>query len=268
MLKKYLIKIYKTYFSKKHTPVEIFEINLNKNKLITNFEIQENNYIVESNYGKNVIRDYQHSDYNVFKQIFNFEEYKIVLSLYKLNILNDEKPVLIDAGANVGYTSLYFLNSIPNLQIFSIEPSESNMNIYKQNIALNNFEQQVKFYMNALAEVENKNFTINNTFRDGKDWSISTQENKDGILKGITINEIIKNNNLNKISILKIDIEGAERFIFNKNNNLDFLKITQIIAIEIHDEFNIRNQINELLLENNFIIFESGELTIGINKKI
>ncbi len=268
MLKKILLKIYKTYFAKKYTPEEIFELNLRKNKLISNFEKDNNNYLAESSYGKTIIRGNKHSDFAVFRQIFNDQEYKTVLSLFKLNKFKTENLVLIDAGANVGYTSLYFLQNIPNLKVFGIEPSESNMSIYKQNISLNNFEKQLTFYPNALAETENKSFSIDNTFRDGKDWAIATKESEKGEIKGVTISEIIKSNNLNNISILKIDIEGAERFIFNTANDLSFLAITQIIAIEIHDEFDIRNDINNILKENNFILFETGELTVGVNKSL
>ena len=39
-----------------------------------------------------------------------------------------------------------------------------------------------------------------------------------------------------------------------------------MIAIEIHDEFDIRDSIYKLLTDNNFFLSESGELTIGINK--
>jgi hypothetical protein len=39
-----------------------------------------------------------------------------------------------------------------------------------------------------------------------------------------------------------------------------------MVALEIHDEFNIRNSIENILVENNFLLFNSGELTIGINK--
>ena len=40
------------------------------------------------------------------------------------------------------------------------------------------------------------------------------------------------------------------------DNELSFLKIVKILAIEIHDEFNIREVINEILISNNFIIFD------------
>ena len=67
--------------------------------------------------------------------------------------------------------------------------------------------------------------------------------------------------------MLKIDIEGAERFIFDESVNLDYLDKIKIIVIEIHDEFDIREDIYKVLKNNNYLLIESGELTTAINKK-
>jgi FkbM family methyltransferase len=267
MIKKQLKKIYRFFFVKEHTPDELFEIKLQQNILIKELKKERDFYIAKKINLSIAIRNREHSDYEVFQQIFNIQEYKIVLSLYNNNFCKNEECIIIDAGANVGYTALYFLDQLPEAKIFGIEPSPTNMSFYRKNISLNNYNNQVVFYENALAEVENKSFIIDNSFRDGKDWSTATQESPNGTVNGITINEIIKNNLINKVSILKIDIEGAERFIFNNNSDLSFLEITEIIAIEIHDEYEVRSQIYKILSNFGFILLESGELTIGLNKK-
>ena len=160
---------------KKFLPAKtLFELNLKNNNLIQTFEYHPTGYLVNFQNKKIIIRDYSHSDYNVFRQIFNSEEYKIVLSLLKLNFNIENEQTIIDAGANVGYTSLYFLDQIPRVTIIGIEPFNSNMVQYKKNIINNNFEKQVLFYENALSGKENEQFTIDKSFRDGKDWSIST----------------------------------------------------------------------------------------------
>ena len=71
MIHKILKKIYKFLFIKKLNENEKFEINLNNNKLIESFEKQEEKYIANCNNKKIVIRNFHHSDYAVFKQIFN-----------------------------------------------------------------------------------------------------------------------------------------------------------------------------------------------------
>lgn len=215
---------------------------------------------------KVIVRNQRHSDAKVFKQIFLEEEYSTIKSLMLLNHDFNESKIIIDAGANVGYTTVYFSNIFKNAKIIAIEPSFENAEFFLKNIKTLKNSNNIVFYQNALAGKEGLNFSLDRGFRDGKDWSIATYFNQNGKIKGISLNEIICNNNLDYISFLKIDIEGAERFIFNFENDLSFLKITEIIAIEIHDEFDIREIIEKILIQYNFLIFNSGELTIGINK--
>jgi hypothetical protein len=49
---------------------------------------------------------------------------------------------------------------------------------------------------------------------------------------------------------------------------LDWLKKVKVLAIEIHDEFDCRIDIENSLLKYGFILCQSGELTIGLNKKL
>ncbi len=252
-------------FPKKVSEKDIFEYTIKRNPQIKSFEVLDDIYQLTLKNNQNIfVRDFKYSDYQVFKQIFIQKEYDVVLKMFSLNKFKNEKPIIIDAGANVGYTSFFFLSNLNNAKIFAVEPSVENCEMIKKNIS--GFSKNVKIYQNALSEKENTSFNLDRGFRDGKDWSITTEEVRNGIVKGISINEIITENSLEYISLLKIDIEGAERFIFKVENDLPFLKITQIIAIEIHDEYKIRATINEILIKNNFFIFESGELTIGINK--
>lgn len=212
-----------------------------------------------------VIRGYTSSDYSVFWQILVTGEYRIVLKIFELNSQSIAKTNIIDAGGNIGLTSVFFAFFLKESQIFTIEPSDENCKILFENVKK---YKNIKVYQNALSEKPNTYFNLDRGFRDGKDWAITTKESLDGQVKGITINEIIIENKLDYISLLKIDIEGAERFIIREENDLKFLEVTYIIAIEIHDEFNIRNLILDILIKNNFFLIESGELTIGINKNL
>lgn len=263
-------KIYRILFPLRLSEEILFENKIKANDKIKNFIKNNNIYEITllNNY-KVFFRGHKHSDYEVFKQIFNFEEYKLILSLLHNNpSLNKVEKIFIDAGANIGYTTVYFSQLYNFDKMYVIEPSLDNVNILKQNIdKLDNFKDII-VYQKALANKENVTFKLDSNFRDQKDWSISTVEDPNGNVEGITIGEIIKHNDLKNITLLKIDIEGAERFIFTKENDLSFLNIVKILAIEIHDEYNIREEIYELLIKNNFTIFESGELTIAINKKL
>ena len=260
--------VFRIFFPKKKSIESSLSYSIKNNKKIKHYHIKDGVYYLKLFSGSTVLcRNHNFSDYDVFNQIFNYEEYEIINGLFKLNGFYDNEIIIIDAGANVGYSSLFFLEKHVATKIFGIEPSKENIKIFKSNVDLNNFQDNVFLYQCALSEKQNTFFTINKDFRDGKDWSLSTEENQAGAIEGITINEIINQHQLKVISLLKIDIEGAERFIFKKENDLSFLLITRLIAIEIHDEFDIRADIYAILKANNFFLFESGELTIAINKQ-
>src|SRR3989344_5879030 len=44
-----------------------------------------------------------------------------------------EPSFIIDAGANVGFTAVYFANRFPKARIIAIEPEESSFNLLKRN---------------------------------------------------------------------------------------------------------------------------------------
>ena len=266
---KKLRQIYRILIPLKQTEEQRFESLLRSNKLITHFEKKGYLYVIKvANSFTVLLRDQEHSDYEVFKQIFNFKEYNVVLNLIDFNLNVQKEKIIIDAGANVGYTSVFFSQYLSNVKIYGIEPSKSNFDMYQKNVSLLSYSENVTIYNRALSEKANSKYIIEREYGDKKDWAITTKEDEGGEIKGITINEIISENNLEYISLLKIDIEGAERFIFKRGQDVSFLKITQVVAIEIHDEFNIRDEIYTVLQSNGFFLFEVSETTIGLNKNI
>ena len=43
-------------------------------------------------------------------------------------------PVIIDAGANVGLSAVFYANRFPNARIIAIEPEPSNYEMLKRNV--------------------------------------------------------------------------------------------------------------------------------------
>jgi len=163
------------------------------------------------------------SDINVLKQIFVLRDYNL-----KLNI---EPKLIIDAGAYVGYSSLYFSSKYPGAQIIAIEPEESNFKILEENTKNVNNIKRIKaglWYKNAFLKIVDDGL--------GK-WGFMTKEvnkQKDYDIKGITIDTILNENSFNEIDILKIDIEGAEKELFSKNYK-SWLGKVNVLIIELHD---------------------------------
>ena len=206
------------------------------------------------------------SDLNVFAQIYQYQEYEPLVATYRKHFPNDKKLNIIDAGSNIGLTSVYLSKHFPNSNFITIEPDTSNFETIDYNLNINGIVNVVKIKGGLWSK--NTNLKIVNDFRDKKDWSIRVEKtSEEGDLKAFSINYLISQNKFETINILKIDIEGSEKEVFTGfDTDVSFLAKTKCIAIEIHDEFDCREAIYKILQNYNFNYFQSGELTIGINK--
>ena len=206
------------------------------------------------------------SDILVFNQIFLNEEYKYVVDLIAKNKI--EVKAIVDLGSNIGLSALYFRRHFPNSLIVCVEPDKDNFEILEQNTLINKVSNFT--LINAGIWHTNTDLSINRDFRDRKSWSITLDENHDDSLqnsniKGITIDHLIDQQKIDKIDFLKIDVEGAERYLFDVSiASLNFLNNLKVLAIELHEEFIKEDDFNALLLKHDFTIFNSGELTICI----
>lgn len=88
-------------------------------KLFSTFKVSLPGYIFP------VVLRNNTSDVTVFYQVF------LALS-YKIKINKDPK-VIIDCGANIGLSVVYFKNRFPNSKIVAIEPEISNFEMLKTN---------------------------------------------------------------------------------------------------------------------------------------
>ena len=174
------------------------------------------------NFNRLIIRG-NTTDMAIFRQIFVSKEYDLPFNI---------KPkFIIDAGANVGYASLFFADKFPEAEIVAIEPETSNCEILKQNTAK---YKQIKLIQ---AGLWHKKANLKIVDRNGGKCGFMTEE-ADFVggydVPAITIDEILKQSKYKEIDILKLDIEGTEREIFSQNYE-SWLDKVKIIIIELHD---------------------------------
>ena len=142
-----------------------------------------------------------------------------------------EPSFIIDAGANVGFTAVYFANRFPKARIIAIEPEESNLKLLQKNTEAYPKIRCIK------AGLWNSNtlLRITNLEKDSK-WGFQVEETKDqgaDTCQAISIPQILSEEKAKKIDIAKIDIEGSEKEVFAKNTQ--WLSKTNLLVIEFHD---------------------------------
>ncbi len=172
---------------------------------------------------------YDTSDISVFTQVFNEQEYAV------LNDLQDVR-LIIDCGANVGYSAAYFLNRYPEAQLIAVEPDSANFAILQQN--MKPYGDRVKLYMAGIWSHSTGLTVCRGSYRDGAEWSTQVRESLPGEtpdVEAVDIGTLLRGSGHEFIDILKIDIEGSETVILSENY-APWLKQTRNMAIELHDE--------------------------------
>jgi FkbM family methyltransferase len=170
----------------------------------------------------------QSSDLDVFKQIFLKREY---------SCLDDARNVelVIDCGANVGYSSAYFLSRFPQCRVIAVEPDAGNFAAAERNLAP--YGERVQL-IRAGVWPRAAGLKISETrYRDGRQWAVQVREATPGETPDITainIGSLLAESGCSSISILKIDIEAAERYVFAENCQ-PWLAAVENLVIELHD---------------------------------
>lgn len=202
------------------------------------------------------------SDIMAFNQVIINKEYGVLVSCFR-KYLKSDSYTIVDAGANIGLTTMYFKALIPEARILSLEPENENFERAKKNIETNSF-RYVKLLHSALWP-NKRHLRVVSDFRDRMNWSFRVEESPNREIITTTPDEAIEYFEGN-VDLFKIDIEGGESKIFAQQNNMGWLRKVKMIAIEIHEELVNSKEIESLLEANGFRIFNEGELTIGVNQ--
>jgi hypothetical protein len=192
------------------------------------------------------------------KDLETFEE------IFLTNLYNTHLPIkpktIIDAGANVGLASLFFHLKYPEASIVALEiEKENSKSIINNTRDISNFEliQKGLFNKKSFFKIEDP-YNASNSFQIREVTS-----NEDYDIESITLDEIINQKNWESIDLLKIDIEGAEKQLFESNYE-KWLPKTKVIMIETHDRmipkcsYTVMKTINEY----NFILYTTTEGTL------
>jgi FkbM family methyltransferase len=170
------------------------------------------------------------SDLHCLEKVFIDEEYKLPSHI---NPEFDITPKLIvDAGANIGMASLYFARAFPDAQIFAIEPEESNFQMLLENCR----EPDHIIMKNAALWPSMTTLQLVDPTADKWSFSVRPALDKSSTVESITIPQILDQSGLDRIDILKIDIEGAEKELFSDSCE-SWLSKVGMIVIELHDRF-------------------------------
>ncbi|MBL7965022.1 MAG: FkbM family methyltransferase [Flavobacteriales bacterium] len=152
---------------------------------------------------------------------------QIVLQPY-LPIISDAR-VIIDLGANIGLTVRYWSAGSPQAKIIAVEPDEENFSMLQANTS---GMKDVHCIKAAIWPVHEQ-LHLNKAAKRSSSFHVEAV-NTGGDVEVITMSDLFKKYNIDRVSLLKIDIEGAELELFS-GPDLSWLERVDALAIELHD---------------------------------
>ncbi len=168
------------------------------------------------------------TDVPTYKHIFVRKEYRFEGEVTPLTI--------VDAGANTGLASIYFANRYPGARIIAIEPEQGNFELLVKNVEL---------YPNVIpvrAALWKSNEPIELVDPGLGDWGYMTRNRGDEsepsqqvchTVEAMTVDRMMDRFELENIDLLKLNIEGAEREVFEESDV--WIDCVNSIVVKLHD---------------------------------
>jgi len=188
------------------------------------------------------------SDILVFNQIFLYEEYHVEIDF--------EPALIIYAGAYIGLSTVFFATKYPNATVVAIEPVESNLSVLDINVepyANIQVKRAALWYQPDFLQIVDP--TVNYfEFQMREAMKTGT-----GTVPSITLNDILEEHSGRWIDIVKVDIEGAEKVVFTKNNS--WLSKVRFVIVELHECYapGVTNAIDLVMSAHQFAKRSIGE---------
>lgn len=177
------------------------------------------------------------SDLATFREIFVNGEYdlqatgvsEVILRRYKALLAQGRRPIIIDAGANIGLATRYLIKHFPEARFILVEANSENASLARKNCE--DFSNVT--VMEAAIWIESGEISFQ-TSSEASTHRIAEHPDlvSDSTVLALKMNEIV-GEDLDDLFMVKMDIEGAEIEVLKKENH--WLEAMPIIMIEPHD---------------------------------
>lgn len=212
--------------------------------------------------GVQVNVDANGSDKMCFYEVFESRGY---------DFYSKDEFVVIDIGANVGYTSLFMANKDNVTKVYAFEPFKPTFDLAMNNINMNkSISSKISLFNFGLSDT-NKDIKVhydpNATWGMSSVYDFGTGKVEDiNIKKSSEVLRPIIEENKDKKIYLKVDCEGEEYNILPDLDRAGILKDIDVIALEWH--WQGTKNLFEILNRNDFTFFANPNLRQGIIRAV
>jgi len=172
------------------------------------------------------------------------------ISLFKYQ--PQEGDVVVDLGAGLGEEAIILSDLVGSHgRVYSIEANPTVFSILENIVSLNNLKNVIALNIAINRENESvKIVDVDNTYMTGFVGSKAETNAKD--IQGLRFDSFMERYNLQKIDLVKCNIEGAERFLIDSIES-QYVNRIRNVAIACHD-FRFAEDQNEFFLTKELVI--------------
>jgi FkbM family methyltransferase len=194
------------------------------------------------------------SDISVFAQIFIHREYRPLDDV-------DVSGLIVDCGANVGYSAAYLLSRFPRADLVAIEPHPDNFRTLCDNVRP--YGQRCRAIEAGVWSSPGDLVASEAPLGDRQEWAVTVRvaaDDEEPTVPAVDLASVLAESGHERIALLKVDIEGAEVEVFAKNTSA-WLDKVDCLAIELHGDRS-REVVMSAMAPRGFDVSTSEELTI------
>ena len=141
--------------------------------------------------------------------------------------------LIVDAGANIGTSALFFAKKYPMATVLAVEPEKSNFEM----LIANTRKQENIVAVKAAIWGASEKRVIKDRSQGHWGYTVADTQNEVDVMgqevECITIPCLMKKYGFDKIDFLKMDIEGGEKNVLEQSAN--WIDSVDVMAVELHD---------------------------------
>lgn len=182
--------------------------------------------------------------YNFEHPDVRFIEEIVVQKCYtpESNLEIESNDTVVDLGANIGVFTIYAGMRAIRGRVVAVEPELENFAFLKDNVKANSLRNVL--LVNAALSDKTGNVTLNVSNAPGGNTIMNEKSRNIQVCSGLSIEDLFSSHSIESVDFLKMDVEGAEFFAFERT---EWLERVKRVAMEIHPRFGDPNLIMEAL---------------------
>lgn len=181
------------------------------------------------------VRD--HIDSITADQVFTDSDYELrflsrydeLVAFYDRTLSRNKTPLIIDCGANIGCSAVFFAREFPAARLVAIEPERKNFEMIRRNCGS---LENVILVNKAVGSVDGL-VTIADPDCDNNAFRMARNTDGTGDIPVTSIDTLLSEYDDCVPFIIKIDIEGFENDLFSAN--IGWIEKFPLMIIETHD---------------------------------